>query len=114
VPSPRIGLRYALDDDERTTIKASAGRFCRPHALGSLAFDGVSQRIDSSFDPLTGALLSTVTPSRHPPLDSACADGVALKWSTGFGPDSRRRPPSARQGRTCPQCRDARHRRRAA
>ena len=79
-PSPRIAVRYALDDENRTTIKTSVGRFVGLAPLGALAFSQFPRRTDSSFDPVTGAMLSTVTyqPSART-LDLPRADGVALE-----------------------------------
>ena len=37
-PSPRIGVRYTLDAEGRTTLKASAGRFVGRPPLGAQAF----------------------------------------------------------------------------
>jgi hypothetical protein len=80
VPSPRLAVRYALDDQERTSVKASVGRFVGLVPLGALAFTQFPARVDSSFDPLTGALASelTVRPSARP-LDLPRADGVSLE-----------------------------------
>ena len=79
-PSPRVGLRYALDEDGRTTLKASAGRFVGRPPLGAHAFDQFPSRLDRSFDPVTGGLLSSnafrfVARS----LELPRADGVALE-----------------------------------
>jgi hypothetical protein len=79
-PSPRIGLRYVLDTDSRTTLKASAGRFVGRPPLGAQAFGQFPTRFDRSFDPATGVLLSAntyhmVTRSLRLPR----ADGVALE-----------------------------------
>src|SRR4029078_9392122 len=57
-PSPRFGLRYALDDDSRTTLKASAGRFVGRPPLGAQAFGQFPSRIDRSFSRATGRGLS--------------------------------------------------------
>jgi hypothetical protein len=79
-PSPRIGLRYALDQDGRTTLKASAGRFVGRPPLGALAFGQFPARLDRSFNPATGALLSSYTyqPVGHN-LALPRADGIALE-----------------------------------
>ena len=79
-PSPRFGLRYALGADSRTTLKASAGRFVGRPPLGAQAFGQFPARFDRSFDPATGALLSSntyrpVTRSLQLPR----ADGIALE-----------------------------------
>ena len=79
-PSPRIGLRYALDEDGRTTLKASAGRFVGRPPLGAQAFGQFPGRLDRSFDPATGALLASNT---YQPvarsLELPRADGFALE-----------------------------------
>jgi hypothetical protein len=79
-PSPRLGLRYAFDENDRTTIKASVGRFVGLVPLGALAFAQFPARTDSSFDPAIGALLSatTIQPSTRT-LDLPRADGAALE-----------------------------------
>jgi hypothetical protein len=60
-PSPRIGVRYALDDEGRTTLKASAGRFVGRPPLGAQAFGQFPARYDRSFDPESGAELTSFT-----------------------------------------------------
>ena len=79
-PSPRIGLRYALDADSRTTLKASVGRFVGRPPLGAQAFSQFPTRFDRSFDPASGALLSSNT---YRPVTRSLklprADGVALE-----------------------------------
>ena len=60
-PSPRVGVRYAVDEESRTVIKASAGRFIGRPPLGAQAFAQFPSRLDKSFDPATGALLSSNT-----------------------------------------------------
>lgn len=79
-PSPRIGLRYMLDEDGRTTLKASAGRFIGRPPLGAQAFGQFPARLDRSFNPATGALLSSNT---YQPvarsLELPRADGLALE-----------------------------------
>ena len=55
-PSPRVGVRYVLDESARTTVKASAGRFVGRAPLGAAAFAQFPMRVDRSFDPLTGAV----------------------------------------------------------
>ncbi len=79
-PSPRIGLRYALDADSRTTLKASAGRFVGRPPLGAQAFGLFPARLDRSFNPATGALRSSNTyrPVTHS-LQLPRADGFALE-----------------------------------
>ena len=79
-PSPRIGLRYALDDEGRTTVKASAGRFIGRPPLGAQAFGQFPGRIDRSYHPQTGALraLRTYRPVART-LELPRSDGVALE-----------------------------------
>jgi hypothetical protein len=79
-PSPRIGLRYALRRDGRTTLKASAGRFVGHPPLGAQAFGQFPTRLDRSFDPATGDQIASNTyhmVSR--PLELPRADGAALE-----------------------------------
>ena len=52
--SPRFGLRYRLDEEGLTTIKASAGLFVGRAPLGALAFGQFPRRMDTTFDPATG------------------------------------------------------------
>ena len=79
-PSPRIGLRYVLDADGRTTLKASAGRFVGRPPLGAQAFGQFPARAEHTFNPATGALLSSTT---YQPVTRSLqlprADGVALE-----------------------------------
>ncbi len=79
-PSPRIGLRYVLDENSRTTLKASAGRFVGRPPLGAQAFGQFPVRLDQSFNPATGALISSNTyllVTRR--LKLPRADGIALE-----------------------------------
>ena len=80
IPSPRIGLRYDLDADSRTTLKASAGRFVGRPPLGAQAFSQFPARFDRSFDAATGGLLTSNT---YQPvtrdLQLPRADGIALE-----------------------------------
>ena len=80
-PSPRIGLRYALDDDSRTTLKASAGRFVGRPPLGAQAFGQFPSRLDRSFVAATGALFAPSTPTgcAARTLELPRSDGVALE-----------------------------------
>lgn len=80
VPSPRVAVRYALDPNDRAAIKASVGRYVGIAPLGALAFAQFPGRTDSSFDPVTGALLgaSTIRPSARP-LEQPFADGAAVE-----------------------------------
>jgi hypothetical protein len=60
-PSARLGLRYALDASGVTTLKASYGSFVGGLPLAVPAFGGSPTRVDRSFDPATGDLVSEVT-----------------------------------------------------
>ena len=79
-PSPRIGVRYALDADARTTLKASAGRFVGRPPLGAQAFDQFPSRLDRSFNRTTGALISshTYVPVART-LELPRANGISLE-----------------------------------
>jgi hypothetical protein len=79
-PSPRFGLRYALDDDSRTTLKASAGRFVGRPPLGAQVFSQFPSRIDRSFMASTEALRSEDTYRMTArTLALPRSDGVALE-----------------------------------
>ena len=79
-PSPRVGLRYVLHEATRTTLKASAGQFVGRVPLGAVAFPQFPTRVDTSFDPATGAVIRAAT---YVPagtlLELPRADGVALE-----------------------------------
>ena len=79
-PSPRVGMRYTLDAEGRTTVKASAGRFVGRPPLGAQAFGQFPARLDRSFDAATGALLSSNTyrPVTRS-LELPRSDGIALE-----------------------------------
>ena len=79
-PSPRIGFRYVLDDDGRTTLKASAGRFVGRPPLGAQTFGQFPARVEQTFNPATGAFIaaSTYQPVLRS-LELPRADGVALE-----------------------------------
>jgi hypothetical protein len=79
-PSPRIGLRYALDEEGRTTFKASAGRFVGRPPLGAQAFSRFPARLDRSFVAATGELRSEHTYRLvGRPLELPRSDGVAVE-----------------------------------
>ena len=79
-PSPRIGLRYTVDADGRTTLKASAGRFVGRPPLGAQALGQFPARFDRSFNPQTGGLLSsTVYQPVATRLELPRADGVTME-----------------------------------
>jgi hypothetical protein len=61
--SPRFAASYALDDNARTTVKGSIGRFVGRVPLGALAFDQLGSRIDVSFVPGTGFVRQTYRPT---------------------------------------------------
>ena len=79
-PSPRFGARYTLDQNGRTTLKASAGRFIGRPPLGAQAFGKFPVRFDRSFDPTTGDLLKSAT---YRPvtqrLELPRSDGITLE-----------------------------------
>ena len=79
-PSPRVGVRYFLDADETTTLKASAGRFVGRPPLGAQAFGQFPARLDQTFSRATGALIAahTYVPVIRT-LELPRADGVSLE-----------------------------------
>ena len=79
-PSPRVGVRYLLDEDGRTTVKASAGRFVGLAPLDALAFREYPSRLDTSFDPSNGSIVRAVVyqPDSEA-LELPRADGLALE-----------------------------------
>jgi hypothetical protein len=86
-PSPRLGVRYLLDADGRTTLKASAGRFIGRPPLGAQAFGQFPARLDRSWFPSTGALRSEHTyrfVGRR--LELPRSDGVALELERQLRP----------------------------
>ena len=80
VASPRIGVRYAVDADGRTTLKASAGRFVGLAPLDALAYAQYPARTDTSFDPSTGTPIRSVAyQPESRALELPHADGIALE-----------------------------------
>lgn len=79
VASPRAGVSYALDDDGRTILKASVGRFVGSAPLGVNGFGQFPATIQSTFDPATGVQQHR---ARFQPvlaaLDLPRADGIAF------------------------------------
>ena len=59
VPSARGGLRYALNAEGTTALKAGVGRFVGQLPLNVAAFGAYPVRIDRALDPVTGRTLST-------------------------------------------------------
>ncbi len=64
--SPRFAISYAVDDDARTTLKGSIGRFVGRVPLGALAFDQLGSRVDVSFVPGTGLVRRAFHPGLGP------------------------------------------------
>ncbi|HUK32897.1 MAG TPA: hypothetical protein VLV86_03240, partial [Vicinamibacterales bacterium] len=61
--APRFAASYALDENARTTIKGSVGRFVGRVPLGALAFNQLGSRIDLSFIPGIGVVRRAYHPS---------------------------------------------------
>jgi hypothetical protein len=59
VPSARAGFRYAIDRDAITVVKGGAGTFVGAIPLSVPAFGGFPNRLDSSFDAVSGAPISS-------------------------------------------------------
>jgi hypothetical protein len=59
-PSPRAGVSYRLDEDGRTVIKASAGRFVGQVPLLAHAFEHFVARSDTTYDPSSGVAIGTL------------------------------------------------------
>jgi hypothetical protein len=77
---PRFGVRYLLDDDGRTTVRFSAGRYVGRVPLAADAFRQFPARIDSTFDPISGATLrSAIYLPRVDPLALPRADAYAVE-----------------------------------
>ncbi len=78
--SPRAGIRYTPDDDGRTTLKASAGRFVGFVPLAARAYAEYPARTDTTYDPQSGAVVRALTfqPAGRA-LDLPHADGVAFE-----------------------------------
>jgi Carboxypeptidase regulatory-like domain len=85
-PSPRVGVRYNLDADGRTTVKASAGRFIGRPPLGAQAFGAFPSRLDRSYTA-SGALASSYT---YRPVARSLllprSDGVTLELERRIRP----------------------------
>jgi hypothetical protein len=78
-PSPRAGVSYRLDEDGRTVIKGSAGRFVGQVPLLSQAFDHFVARSDTAYDPSFGVLIGTVLQQPQlAPLRLPRAVGLAI------------------------------------
>jgi hypothetical protein len=60
-PSPRAGVSYRLDEEGRTVIKGSAGRFAGQVPLLSQAFEHFVPRSDTTYDPSSGVPISTIS-----------------------------------------------------
>ncbi len=61
--SPRLAVSYALDDNDRTTIKGTIGRFVGRVPLGAIAFGQLGTRTDSTFRPNVSAVSQTYSPT---------------------------------------------------
>jgi hypothetical protein len=76
-PAPRLAVSYALDENGRTTIKGTVGRFVGRVPLGASTFGQLGARTDTMFDPVTGnitqrlAYTPTVAALRLPYADAA-------------------------------------------
>ena len=61
--SPRLAVSYAFDDNDRTTIKGTIGRFVGRIPLGALAFNQLGTRTDMSFGVGVPATRLTYSPT---------------------------------------------------
>jgi hypothetical protein len=85
--APRVGVRYALDSDEWTVLKGSAGRFVGRVPLSGLAFDQFAARRDTTFDLVTGARPRTaVYETARTTLGFPHADGFAIDFERRLRP----------------------------
>ena len=86
-PGPRIGARYLLDDEGRTTVRGSVGRYVGRVPLAAAAFGQFPSRTVTTFDMPTGAPVRTIEyrPSVSP-LPIPRADAVALEVEHRFTP----------------------------
>jgi len=81
VLSPRIGVRYNLDENGRVVLKASAGRFVGFAPLGAFGYDQFPIRRESTYDPLSGALKhATIFDPTLTPITLPRSDGVAVDF----------------------------------
>ncbi len=87
VPGPRVGVRYALDQDGRTLIRGSAGRYVGRVPLAAESFGQLPTRKTVTYDLVTHDVLSTVMyqPSVGM-LPLPRADAVALELEHHFTP----------------------------
>jgi hypothetical protein len=88
--SPRLGVRYAIDQAGATVLKGGVGRFVGRIPLGALAFDKLPVRTDSDFDVVSGERQSVS--SYRPVLDAlhlprADTATIALEQRLGPGLD---------------------------
>ena len=61
--SPRVAVSYAFDENDRTVIKGSAGRFVGRIPLGAIAFGQLGTRTDMSFGPGVPSTRTTYSPA---------------------------------------------------
>jgi len=80
VPGPRVGIRYAIDEQGRTLVRGSAGRYVGRVPLGAEAFGQFPTRTITTYDLVEHTPLSTViySPSVGA-LPLPRADAVALE-----------------------------------
>jgi hypothetical protein len=76
--SPRLAASYAVDDNGRTTLKGSVGRFVGRVPLGALAFDQLGSRVDLSFIPGVGFVRRAYHPTLGP-VNLPHADMVSIE-----------------------------------
>ena len=80
VPGPRFGVRYLLDEEGRTTLRGSVGRFVGRVPLAARAFGQFPARTDMTFDSTSGLMSRRVV---YQPAVSDLplprADAVALE-----------------------------------
>ena len=80
VPAPRVGLRYFVDDNGRTTLRGSIGRFVGRVPLAAKAFGHFPSRTDMAFDATSGTMMRrTVYQPDVDTLPLPRADAVALE-----------------------------------
>jgi hypothetical protein len=80
VPGPRLGMRLLLTEDGRTTIRGSVGQYVGRVPLGARAFGQFPPRLDTTYDPTSGAITRSVAyQPAIAPLPQPRATALALE-----------------------------------
>jgi hypothetical protein len=78
--APRLAASYSIDAEGKTVLKGAVGRFVGRVPLGAFTFGQLGSRMDTSYNPVTGAVIQQLTKSPAlAPLTLPYSDAVSVE-----------------------------------